>query len=495
MTSAEVGHRCPDGAYEWTVEGDEDQPLVFRHFAPDLVSHLYPPGGVNEPILLYQGRFTQADVIAPERTCDGDIRLCWLPTPKIEVRGEYSPEPGHLEALLASGADNTIWHPRLQVRLPDAAGVPLPPPREALPWSCEPGTAYLGPAEVYPPEIGDGSALIKVTGFIPNGWDGHGTRVADPADRRRTWFGRATARGGGWVLDMDALDPGGDLPGKLRREGGYGITHAVSLSRADASSFAADDATQALHAVRSALSLILGRRTDVVLPVGWSHDQPAWARWTAGQVDTFREPGTWLDASIAADQVGEVIGRFLDCWPDSLRSDTLRYATSYYIQAQALGAELGTAAAVSGLLLLGSSWLVEDRHVYSRGAWGNLRPEAESQVRALLQFSDCCIDTAVPDAFSHLAAVADQLNAARKPDEGPRDGLGCIIRMRNDVMHPTRTKRMKWSFYQWSEAHSLAVHFLELALLAYVGYRGRYHPRMAANRWLGYTEDVPWTGC
>jgi hypothetical protein len=86
-------------------------------------------------------------------------------------------------------------------------------------------------------------ALTKVTSFIPNGWDGHGSRVADPADRRRTWFGRATARGGGWVLDMDALDPGGDLPGKLRREGGYGITHAVSLSRADASPFPADDAT------------------------------------------------------------------------------------------------------------------------------------------------------------------------------------------------------------------------------------------------------------
>ena len=67
--------------------------------------------------------------------------------------------------------------------------------------------------------------------------------------------------------------------------------------------------------------------------------------------------------------------------------------------------------------------------------------------------------------------------------------------MRNDVMHPTRTKRTKWSAYQWSEAHILAVHFLELALLAYVGYRGRYHPRISANRWLGYTEDVPWTGC
>jgi hypothetical protein len=127
-------NRCPDGAYEWTVARDEDQPLVFRHFAPDLVSHLYRPGGVNGPILLYQGRFAApADVTTPERACDGDTRLCWLRTPKIEVRGEYSPEPGHLEVLLASGADSTIWHPRLQVRLPDAGGVPLPPPREAGP--------------------------------------------------------------------------------------------------------------------------------------------------------------------------------------------------------------------------------------------------------------------------------------------------------------------------------------------------------------------------
>jgi hypothetical protein len=86
--------------------------------------------------------------------------------------------------------------------------------------------------------------------------------------------------------------------------------------------------------------------------------------------------------------------------------------------------------------------------------------------------------------------VADQLNAARKPDEAPRDGLGCIIKMRNDVMHsPARSGRS--ARYQWSEAHSLAGHFLDLTLL---GYRRRYQPRITANCRLGYTEDVPWTG-
>jgi len=53
-------------------------------------------------------------------------------------------------------------------------------------------------------------------------------------------------------------------------------------------------------------------------------------------------------------------------------------------------------------------------------------------------------------------------------------------------MHPTRAKRTTRSLYQWSEVRSLAVHFLELAFLANVGYCGRYRPRTAANRWPGY---------
>ena len=492
MPAEDVGHRSPDGAYEWSVGNVEGKPLVIRHFAPDAIEHLYSPGEINEPILLYRGHFTvPAGEGIPDRACDGDIRLSWLPTPRVEASGEYGPEPGHIEAFLGSGADTRIWHQRPQIRLPASAGIPQPPTEEAPPWPREPGTAYLGQAEIYPPQIGDGAKLTKVTGLLANGWDGLGTMVADPADRRHTWFGRASARGGGWLLDMDALDPSRDDLAGLRRSGGYGATHTLSLTRADGSPFTGEDAMGALDAVRCALSLIVGRRADVVLPVGWHDEKPVWAWWTAGRVDSFREPGSWLDASIGGSQAGEVIGRFLQRWPDSLSSDTLRYATSYYVQALGLGVELGTAAAVSGLLLLAYSWLVEEKQLFTISAWGKLRPEAESQIGALLNMSDCRINPAVPAAFAHLAGVAEQLDVGGQP----RDGLSCVIRMRNDVIHPTRTKRTKWSVYQWAEAHGLAVHFLEMALLAYIGYRGRIHPRISANRWLGYTEDVPWLGC
>ncbi len=119
----------------------------------------------------------------------------------------------------------------------------------------------------------------------------------------------------------------------------------------------------------------------------------------------------------------------------------------------------------------------------------------EAQIRALLEFGECRINTAVPDPFAFLQEVAERLNATNEPDHVDRDGLGCVIKMRNDVVHPTRDKRIRWSAYQWAEARGLAVHFVELALLAYVGYRQGYHPRIAANRWAGYVEDVPWVGC
>ena len=499
--SQDPGHRTADGAYEWTIHPEGGDPVTFRHMAPDPVTHFYQPSTVNEPILVYRGLFHTEAGEPADRAYDGDIRLSWLPTPRIEARGEREAAPGDVEAFFASMSITSAWRKLPEIHLPQGTGIPCAPSGEAPPRSGHPGVNHFGPAVVFPPEIGDGAALTRVTGLIPNGWDTRsGSPIADPSDRRRTWHGRTIGRGGGWTVTMDAIDPDGRVLNELGQRGGYGATHAISLARADDTPFTASEATESLHAVRCALALALGRRTDVALPVGWRGDEPVWARWTAGRADPYRDDrGSWLDSSIAAAQVGQVVGQFLDSWADPLRRDTLRYVVSYYVQALALDPELGTAAAISGLLLLGRSWLVEDRQVYTSGQWGQMRDagagEAETQVRALLQFRECRIGSALPGDLAYLQAVAARLNTDRAPHEPERDGLGCIIAMRNHVIHPTRSRRNRWSREQWTEARILAVHFLELAVLAYVGYRERYHPRISGNRWVGYTEDVPWTGC
>lgn len=80
-----------------------------------------------------------------------------------------------------------------------------------------------------------------------------------------------------------------------------------------------------------------------------------------------------------------------------------------------LKAELGTTAAVSGLLLLGSSWLVEDRHVYSRGAWGNLRPAARR--RSGTGARRAC--RAAPGPRSGQSGAARRLRPTTCPLRGP----------------------------------------------------------------------------
>lgn len=326
---------------------------------------------------------------------------------------------------------------------------------------------------MYPLEVGDNIELTSVTGLIPNG----------PYSMHP--FG--IARGGGWVVDVSQLGHDRGFWSELVRRGGYGVTHNLRLSRDDERRFTSTEACEALLAVRYALTMALGRRCDVALPTGWRDERPAWARWTAGSVDSHRDTSTWLDSSISLVQVAELIGLLLQCWSDSLRRETLRYAISYYVQAVAWPEDLGTAAAISGLSLLSFSWLMDERQGYSKTKWKELK--TQGQIRALLELDQCRIDPAVPTQFAKLVAVRDRL---KREDDKDCDGLGCLIEMRNDVVHPTRVKAGAWSPYEWSEANSLAVHFLELALLAYVGYRGKYHPRVASNRHTGYVEDVPW---
>ena len=158
MVSDDAGRRSADGTFEWTQGEIEGKPLVIRHRAPDVTSHLYPSGDIDEPILLYRGRFcTQADAPA-EHAYDGDIRLSWLPTPRIEARGERDSTPGDVETLLNEMSATEIWQLIPQIYLPDTTGIPPAPSEEAPPRSSRAGTLSVGPMAVYPAEIGDGSA-------------------------------------------------------------------------------------------------------------------------------------------------------------------------------------------------------------------------------------------------------------------------------------------------------------------------------------------------
>lgn len=94
------------------------------------------------------------------------------------------------------------------------------------------------------------------------------------------------------------------------------------------------------------------------------------------------------------------------------------------------------------------------------------------------------IDVAVPRRLTSLHRWAAQM---RPQPDGPT----ALRRLRNRVIHGNRTGSEP-SFPVWTDAWRLSTHYVELSLLALMGYQGQFSNRIRFERWVGQTERVPW---
>lgn len=486
------GHENP---IETPVQLDGEMDVDRRPAYPSVTTHPYETHDLNEPIVLYRGAYCLPPTDPDDLAYHGVIELRWLPEPEIVAHGERRSDLQNLAlSRLVRQVEPTIsaWATVSSVRLPDDSKVP-PMPASA-PEADGPETPASGVVEqmttmIFPPEFGDGSALTCVTGLVANGFDAwDGSLVAAPSGWWSPMPARTTGIGGGWVATLDSAAMSGEAWKALEGSRGYQVTQVVDLRRVDGSDFSAREAMPALEVIGYALTIALGRHLTVMLPIGWRSEVPVWTRWGFRGVDPFRTMGTWLDHSVMSVQVGELIGRILESWDDELRRDTLRDAASYLVQGQSGHAELGITLPISGLTLLSYSHLVEELGTHSKRRWTRLG--VAGQIRALVTSLRSMPDLTVPADLVYLEALRARL--AAKSSEPDLDGLGCIIKMRNAVMHPTRGERADWTYEEIIEGFLFATHLFEMTLLAYAGYRGRVHPRIASEQMAGYLEDVPW---
>jgi hypothetical protein len=461
--------------------GSDGVASVFQHNLPNVLTHLYMPRGIDKEIPLYRGSFEVVDdEDGSSRRCDGDVRLCWRPTPKLLASGTTAATVADPQALLA--VPEGIWAEWPHLVVPSGTEVPRPPDDVLDVQARKVGTALIGPTPFEPYEHGDPGGLDRITALVPNGWAAHDAmEVVDPHGPGGRWPARTTAQSDDWHLAIDEARASiKELRKALRRQGGYGVTHVLELRRIDGAIFHADEATRALDAIGDALGLFLGRRSAPLLPVGWRGTTPVWAAWRPVVIDPYQEHGSWRDDTIASAQLASLLAGYLRAWRDPLRRDTPALCHRLLpsrARRECRGRDRDRGL---GLLVLVEGWIVQELQ-------RKLNKATEPQIRGLLEH--CSIDPAMPVAFAELAKVQAALIARNKK---ARDGLECLIAMRNDVVHPTPARQRKWSTYQWAEARMLAVHYLELAMLCYVGYDGQYHPRTSARRYVGEVEDVPW---
>ncbi|MDQ7809393.1 hypothetical protein Q5425_37195 [Amycolatopsis sp. A133] len=441
--------------------------------APPPTAHFYPAETPRGEVVVYSGaldgqsgtRFFKAE---------GSVSLRWSPSPAMQWSAT-SPE-------FDIGFDPTTGHLALEeIRITVPEKHPFrvtprtPPQQDDARWN---GRGPQPRIVVGTPDARDLTHATFLLANLPV------MPVAGTLRDKSTWYaGRTVLTGANWKVTLDAPHDHQETQRDLKENGGYAATHTGRVEREDGSDFSTQDLQDVLHILRYALSLACGRWTSPILPVAYNNAaEPTWSEWASPLVSPWRTSFGLVD-SHHPEQLQELFARIAAAWADPLKQEVVQRAIYYLIDANdPHPLELAVSSAQSGLELLAWSELVEDRQAHTAGTYKMLK--AHESMRELLALHS--IDPMFPPELTELSSVAAKLT-----NLSVGDGPEILTRMRNGVMHPTRTKP-KFTSDEWYDAWCLARHYLQLAILGYIGYQGTHRDPAVKVHWTGQIEDVPW---
>lgn len=350
------------------------------------------------------------------------------------------------------------------------------------------GTAYAvrdWHGQVVSMQFGDFNAVLRsVTAHWMNVPQILPADALESSEHRKVWSGCWLLERGGWQVRIDARH---DLPAvydEARRQRTFAPTHVMRLTRLEDETFTSAQATLVLDGLQQALSFALGRWVCPAVPVGFDETgQPCWAEWSPRHCDTFGQAvgGWWWEQR--GDDLRRFLSTFLDAWLDDERRDSLDFLTTAAIAGGGHGyVEQRLLIAGAGIEHL--SWVTEVlRDARPADKWR--ARGAARRARRLLAAAR--IDAAVSAA--HTPALAEF-----RAREDLHDGPTVITEIRNRLVHPKRpTDEVYHLAGLVADASRLALRYLDLLVLHWLGYDGHVRDRTRLSGWTGDTHQVPWS--
>lgn len=440
--------------------------------APKPIRPIYWTAKVHKPILLYAGplRHIRSGEISE---LDGLIEYRWLPTPRLAWEGWSSEADSGLKGLMAVLGPGGVEHvdvPDLDISVVTKRPTKRPRPEGKPNWYTSGTSNVTG-------EVGDRtnrahSVIFNVLNF--SSLDGEMLH-----SRRRFWRGRVVLEAYPFRVTLDSRRDLDDVRRELQSSGGFAFTHVGRLERTDGKGFSVRTLEGQLKALHSFLTFCRGFRVSPELPVALDQGgDPVWARWKSGASDPYRGAISWCDTHNA--RAAEMLfPLFMDNDVRQWR-DVLQLAVNYYAQGNRLDpvnpAVLNSQA---GLELLSWHYLTQKRHIIKAGDFDGIR--ASRKLDRL--FAELSIPNVIPVGLSSLKRLAKtkRMNATE---------IACWVR--NKVAHPNR-KSTSISTRALIDVAFLSTWWLELTILALLGYEGQYRNRSALFRRSGPSiEKVPW---
>jgi hypothetical protein len=414
---------------------------------PFAYSPRYTTPEPNAPVSLYDGPAIMPD--GTEVPCT--VFLQWLPSPAVRFRLELPSEHVSLATvnLLIQG------HPVSGRVFSRTIG----------------GEAVVAEGRCEGPEHpGHGAALRSLSFEVANlsQWDGDPVRHAREFSRNRV-----VLNAGGWRVTLDAVRDARQLEKQVEAAGGYAITHTGRAERLGATPFDRAMAHDLLDRLHFFLSFLQGARTGPILPVGYDESgTEVWRVWSSPRIGSWRTTDGWF-AHGNGQNLSELFEGFTKRWRNERKRPFLKAAVHWYTEANR------NSGGLEGALILAQAALELMSSVAAAPPG-----RAAERIRFLLGWLK--VSPALPP---HCGAL-NEAQTVWKYVDGPQ----AIATLRNGLTHVFGYRKLEHSpTLLMFEAHTLALWYLELALLRWFEYSGTYGNRLFWERGAWESEQVPWS--
>jgi hypothetical protein len=281
---------------------------------------------------------------------------------------------------------------------------------------------------------------------------------------------------------LDSIPEAADLVRRARLDPGYVISNVGEWQPA-LSPMTAQQAETILQMLHFWFGLLRGAWAGPLFPEGLFGRAVVWRHLTNWNIGENRPTRTWLP-QVTPLNLSSAFRGFVRRWSDPKWQKPLTTAISWFVESNSprVAAETRIVLAQVALELLAWVHVVETQKLHSRKDFERL--SAAGRIRILLQ--QLGIPPRVPDHLRNVPAIDDR---------DAFDGPGVITSVRNALVHATEQKRVaidKLDGMQRFQCAQLALHYLELVLLALCGHDGHY-ARRGWEGWRGEDElQVPW---
>lgn len=290
-----------------------------------------------------------------------------------------------------------------------------------------------------------------------------------------------------WQVTIErAITGGSDLEDGLRNGTGhrYGITHHGRLEKTDGRPITKDEALDFLDCLAAFLSFIRGYRCGPLLPWGCDYDGLLlWQELLGTGVESWKNVPRWTKA-VDDGTWSAAFSSFYDLVKD--HEEYLGRLVSMYCTAN-YTSRLETALIISQATLEGMAAEILVDQVVNQDDFKKLTAQGKME----LLLSHFGIPSKIPAALRAQQDIGEwvegQMDNLSEVSSGPES----VTRLRNAILHIDKKKLSgdlaALEIGSQIEILSLALQYVELALLAWMDYEGQFWDRVE-----GGVKPVPW---